>query len=74
MSRRVVYKAKRPIKAIAEPSGKETTIPAGSVLVWDHNDSNGEIAHVSWLRQPVHISQADLFVHCERVTGDDTLT
>jgi hypothetical protein len=70
----VVYKAKKPIKAVTEPPIKETTIPAGSILVWRHGDSTGEMAHVSWLRQRVHVKQADLFGHCERITEPDTLT
>jgi len=69
--RHVVYKAKKPIKALVETQRKELVIPAGSVLVWEHGDLAGEIANVSWLRQRVHVRQADLFVHCERVTGDD---
>ena len=68
----VVYKAKKPLKAVtAMPPGKETTIPAGSVLVWEHGDTAGELVGVSWLRQRVHLKQADLFVHCEWITGDD---
>jgi hypothetical protein len=74
MSRRkkhVVYKAKKPLKALAAmPPGKETIIPAGSVLVWEHGDIAGELVSVSWLRQRVHLKQADLFMHCERITGD----
>jgi hypothetical protein len=71
----VVYKAKKPLKAVAAmPSGKETIIPAGSVLVWEHGDTAGELASVSWLRQRIHLKQADLFMHCERITDDpDTL-
>lgn len=73
--RHVVYKAKKPLKAVtAMPPGKETTIPAGSVLVWEHGDTAGELVSVSWLRQRVHLKQADLLMHCERITGDpDTL-
>jgi hypothetical protein len=68
--RHVVYKAKKPIKALTETLGEETTIPAGSVLVYEHGHSAGEMAHVSWLQRRVHVKQADLFAHCERVTGD----
>lgn len=73
--RHVVYKAKKPLKALAVmPPGKEIAIPAGSVLVWEQSDTAGELVSVSWLRQPVHLKHTDLFVHCERVTDDpDTL-
>ena len=71
--KRVVYKAKKPLKAVTEKPIKDTVIPAGSVLVWNHGDVAGELASVLWLRQRVHVKQADLFSHCERVTGDDPL-
>jgi len=70
--RHIVYKAKKPLTAVtAMPPAKETTIPAGSVLVWEHGDTAGELVGVSWLRHRVHLKQVDLFVHCERITGDD---
>ena len=69
--RHVVYKAKKPLKALATmPPGKETIIPAGSVLVCEHGGIAGELASVSWLRQRVHVKQADLFTHCERISDD----
>ena len=71
----VVYKAKKPLKALTAVAPiKAAVIPAGSVLVWEHGDTAGELVGVSWLRQRVHLKQADLSTHCERVTGDpDTL-
>ena len=67
----VVYKANRALKAVtAMPPSNETKIPAGSVLVWKHGDTAGELVGVSWLRQRVHLKQADLFMHCERITSD----
>jgi hypothetical protein len=68
----VVYKAKKPLSAVTTvPPIKHMIVPAGSVLVWEHGDVAGESAGVSWLRQRIHIKQADLFMHCERVTRDD---
>jgi hypothetical protein len=68
----VVYKAKKALKAVtALPPGKDAVIPAGSVLVWEHGDTTGELAVVSWLRQRIHLNQADLYMYCERITGDD---
>jgi len=67
----VVYKAKKPLKAVAAmPPGKPAMIPAGSVLVWQHGETAGQLACVSWLRQRMHVNQADLFMHCERITDD----
>ena len=70
-SKDVVYKAKKALNAHTQQPRKPITIPAGSVLVWEHGDTAGELAGVSWLRQRVHVKQAGLFMHCERVTGDD---
>jgi hypothetical protein len=70
----IVYKANRPLKAFTAPPSNETTIPAGSVLVWEHGETAGDLVGVSWRRQRVHLKQADLFMHCERITSDlDTL-
>lgn len=67
----VVYKSKKALKAVmAMPPGKDAVIPAGSVLVWEQGDTAGELVSVLWLPQRVHIKQADLFTHCERISGD----
>jgi len=72
--KQIVYKSMRPIKVlIGKPPIKETTIPVGSVLVWNHSDLTGEMAHVSWLQHRINVKEVDLFSHCEQITNDSDL-
>ena len=66
-TKRTVYRTKKPLKAITKKPRAEILLPAGSVFVWKHGESEGGMASVSWLNRHVHIRETDLFGHCERV-------